>query len=104
MDGTEVVQLYVRDRVGSIIRPVKELKGFQRVNLKAGESKVVRFVLSPDDLSFYGMDMIRKPEPGYYTVWVGEVVILICRRLFYWNDIFDCFYGNLLRGSFIFVR
>lgn len=71
MDGTEVVQLYVRDRVGSIIRPVKELKGVQRVNLKAGESKVVRFVLSPDDLSFYGMDMIRKPEPGYYTVWVG---------------------------------
>ena len=50
---------------------MKELKGFERVNLKAGESKVVRFVLSPDDLSFYGMDMIRKPEPGYYTVWVG---------------------------------
>ncbi|WP_303010507.1 beta-glucosidase BglX [uncultured Bacteroides sp.] len=71
MDGTEVVQLYVRDLVGSIIRPVKELKGFQRVRLKAGESKVVRFTLSSGDLAFYGIDMVRKPEPGYYTVWVG---------------------------------
>lgn len=71
VDGTEVVQLYVRDLVGSIIRPVKELKGFQRVNLKAGESKVVRFVLYPTDLSFYGIDMSRKPEPGQYNVWIG---------------------------------
>lgn len=70
-EGTEVVQLYVRDHVGSIVRPVKELKGFRRVGLKAGESKEVRFVLSPDDLAFYGIDMIRKPEAGAFTVWVG---------------------------------
>ena len=71
IEGTEVVQLYIRDLVGSIIRPVKELKGFQRVNLKAGESKTVRFTLSAEDLAFYGVDMIKKAEPGYFNVWVG---------------------------------
>lgn len=71
IEGTEVVQLYIRDLVGSIIRPVKELKGFQRVSLKAGESKTVRFALSAEDLSFYGMDMTKRAEPGYFNVWVG---------------------------------
>ena len=71
IDGVEVVQLYVRDLVGSIIRPIKELKGFQRVSIKAGESRVVRFTLCPDDLAFYGINMLCKPEPGQYTVWVG---------------------------------
>lgn len=71
VDGTEVVQLYVRDLVGSIVRPVKELKGFERVALKAGESKVVEFILTTDDLAFYGKDMKRKAEPGDFHVWVG---------------------------------
>lgn len=70
-DGTEVVQLYVQDITGSITRPVKELKGFKRVALKAGESKQVQFELSTDDLAFYGLDMKRKTEPGKFNVWVG---------------------------------
>lgn len=70
-DGTEVVQLYVQDITGSITRPVKELKGFKRVALKAGESKRVQFELSTDDLAFYGLDMKRKTEPGKFNVWVG---------------------------------
>ncbi|MDL2215036.1 glycoside hydrolase family 3 C-terminal domain-containing protein [Dysgonomonas sp. OttesenSCG-928-M03] len=71
VDGTEVAQLYVRDLVGSIVRPVKELKGFQRVNLKAGESKTVEFTLSTDDLAFYGRDLIKKAEAGDFNLWVG---------------------------------
>lgn len=69
--GTEVVQLYVQVKVGSIVRPVKELKGFQRVTLKAGESRIVEFNFSADDLAFYGADMIRKAEPGDFNLWVG---------------------------------
>ncbi len=71
VDGTEVVQLYVQDVVGSITRPVKELKGFQRIPLKAGESKVVEFTLTSDDLAFWGIDMTRKAEPGDFNVWIG---------------------------------
>lgn len=71
IDGTEVVQLYVQDKVGSIVRPVKELKSFQRVTLKAGESKIVEFKLSTDDLAFYGLDMKRKAESGDFNLWVG---------------------------------
>ncbi len=70
-DGTEVAQLYIRDLVGSIVRPVKELKGFQRIALKAGESKVVEFTLSSDDLAFYGRDMVKKAEAGDFKVWIG---------------------------------
>lgn len=69
--GTEVVQLYIQDKVGSIVRPVKELKGFQRIALKAGELKIVEFKLSTDDLAFYGIDMKRKAEPGDFNIWVG---------------------------------
>lgn len=71
IEGTEVVQLYVQDKVGSIVRPVKELKSFQRVTLKAGESKIVEFKLSTDDLAFYGLDMKRKAESGDFNLWVG---------------------------------
>jgi beta-glucosidase len=70
-DGAEVVQLYVRDRVGSITRPVKELKGFQKIFLKAGESKVVTFTLTTSDLSFYNYDLKWVAEPGEFTVFVG---------------------------------
>lgn len=67
----EVVQLYVRDRVGSVTRPVKELKGFQRIRLRPGESRRVEFVLGVDDLAFYGRDMKLVTEPGEFDVWVG---------------------------------
>lgn len=70
-DGTEVVQLYIQDKVGSIIRPVKELKGFRRVNLKAGEIKVIEFKLTTDDFAFYNKDLVKKAERGDFNVWVG---------------------------------
>jgi beta-glucosidase len=70
-DGIEVVQLYIQDKVGSIIRPIKELKGFQRVNLKAGETRIVEFKLTTDDLAFYNKDLIKKAESGDFNVWVG---------------------------------
>lgn len=72
VDGYEVVQLYVRDLVGSIVRPVKELKGFQKIFLKAGESKTVEFTLKASDLAFYGRDMIKKTEPGEFDIWIAK--------------------------------
>lgn len=70
-DGKEVVQLYVRDLVGSVTRPVKELKGFQKIDLKAGESRKVNFTLSAKDLAFYTRDMSLKAEPGDFEVFIG---------------------------------
>jgi beta-glucosidase len=57
--------------VGSVTRPVRELKGFQRVRLKPGESRQVEFQLSADDLAFHGRDMTRSTEPGAFHAWVG---------------------------------
>lgn len=71
-DGTEVVQLYIQDKVGSIVRPVKELKDFQHVELIAGESKVVEFTLDAKDLAFYGRDNKFVVEPGGFNVWVSS--------------------------------
>lgn len=70
-DGTEVVQLYVQDKVGSVTRPVKELKAFQRVELKAEESKTVTFTLPVSDLAFWRYDMTYGVEPGDFKLWVG---------------------------------
>ncbi len=70
-DGDEIVQLYIRDEVASVTRPVKELKGFRRVALKAGEKKTVEFTLTPDDLAFYNLEMKWVVEPGWFTVMVG---------------------------------
>lgn len=70
-DGEETVQLYTRDLVGSIARPVKELKGFQKVFLKKGESKEVTFTLGVDDLRFYNNDLKYIYEPGDFKVFVG---------------------------------
>jgi beta-glucosidase len=67
----EVVQLYVQDVVGSITRPVRELKGFQRVRLQPGERKEVRFLLTADDLAFYGQGNVRAAEPGAFRAWIG---------------------------------
>nr|MBC7613181.1 fibronectin type III-like domain-contianing protein [Pseudopedobacter sp.] len=71
-DGAEVVQLYIRDLVGSITRPVKELKGFQKIYLKAGESKQVSFTLSENDLKFYNANLDFVAEPGDFKVFVGN--------------------------------
>ncbi|HEU4630359.1 MAG TPA: beta-glucosidase BglX [Gemmatimonadaceae bacterium] len=70
-EGTEVVQLYVRDDVGSVTRPVKMLRGFERVPLRAGERRTVTFTLRPADLAFYDRDMRHVVEPGTFTLWVG---------------------------------
>ncbi len=67
----EVVQLYVRDLVGDVTRPVKELKGFRRIRLQPGESRTISFALTPLDLAFYGQDMELMIEPGEFHVWVG---------------------------------
>lgn len=71
-DGTEVAQLYIRDMVGSVTRPVKELRGFKRVFLKKGESKKLVFKLTNHDLSFYRKDMTFGSEPGHFEVFVGD--------------------------------
>ncbi|MBR3386702.1 MAG: glycoside hydrolase family 3 C-terminal domain-containing protein [Bacteroidales bacterium] len=70
-DGTEVVQVYVRDLVGSITRPVKELKAFERVFLKAGESRDLELRIPVSDLAFYGLDGKKKVEPGDFQLWVA---------------------------------
>jgi len=70
-DGAEVVQLYIRDVVGSITRPLKELKGFQKIFLKAGETRTVTFDISPEDLKFYNSDLKYGWEPGDFVIMVG---------------------------------
>ncbi len=70
-EGKEVVQLYIRDLVGSITRPVKELKGFQKISLKAGESKTVSFTIAVADLKFYNSDLKYVAEPGDFKVFIG---------------------------------
>jgi beta-glucosidase len=70
-DGEEVVQLYLRDDVASISRPVKELKGFQKIMIKKGESKEVHFTITVNDLKFYNSDLKYVYEPGTFTVYVG---------------------------------
>ncbi len=70
-DGAEVVQLYVRDLVGSVTRPVKELKGFQKIFLKKGESRTVEFTLTEEDLRFYNSNLDFVSEPGEFKVFVG---------------------------------
>lgn len=71
VSGHEVVQLYVRDLVGSVTRPVKELKGFQRIYLNPGETKTVTFDLTTNDLRFYDVNMDYTVEPGDLKVWIG---------------------------------
>lgn len=71
-EGTEVVQLYVQDKVGSVTRPVKELKRFQRVNLQPGESRKVGFALPVSELAFWNIDMKKVVEPGDFKLWVAS--------------------------------
>ena len=70
-DGAEVVQLYIRDLVGSVTRPVKELKGFEKIFLKAGESRKVSFSITPELLKFYNYDLQFGCEPGDFDVMIG---------------------------------
>ena len=70
-EADEVVQLYVRDPVASVTRPVRELKGFHRVRLAPGERRTVSFELHSSDLAFHGRDMKSRTEPGRFHVWVG---------------------------------
>lgn len=70
-DGKEVVQLYIRDVVGSVTRPIKELKGFQKIYLNKGETKTVRFEISIEELKFYNSELEYKAEPGMFDVFIG---------------------------------
>jgi beta-glucosidase len=70
MDADEIVQLYIRDRVGSITRPIKELKGFKRTHLKKGEQADVEFNLKGEDLAFFN-GKVTATEPGEFDVWIG---------------------------------
>lgn len=69
--GKEVVQLYIRDMIGSVTRPVKELKGFQKVELRAGESRTITFNISPNDVKFYNYDLKYDWEAGEFQIMIG---------------------------------
>ena len=70
-DGDEIVQLYIKDKFGSVTRPVKELKGFQKIFLKKGESKTVEFKITAADLKFYNNDLNFVNEEGEYELFVA---------------------------------
>lgn len=70
--GDEVVQMYIRDKVSSVTRPVKELKGFQRITFQPGETKTVALDIAPEHLSFYDIDMNYVVEPGEFEIMVGN--------------------------------
>ena len=72
VDGEEVAQLYIRDNVSSVTRPIKELKGYQRVFLKAGETKKIKFTLNAESLAFYDINMNYVVEPGTFTIMTGS--------------------------------
>ena len=70
-DGETVVQLYIRDLVASVSRPVKELKGFEKIMLKAGERRIIEFTLDENDLKFYNAQLDYVAEPGEFKVQIG---------------------------------
>lgn len=70
-EGTEVVQMYIRDLVGSVTRPVRQLKGFERITLGPGESREVEFTICKETLSFYRQDMTWGPESGDFNIFIG---------------------------------
>lgn len=71
-DGEEVVQLYLRDKVASLVRPVKELKDFQKISLRAGETKSVKFIIDKEKLSFYNQKLEWSAEPGEFDLMIGS--------------------------------
>jgi beta-glucosidase len=84
-DGKEVAQLYIQDKVGTITRPVKELKGFQKVRINAGETKELTFTLTTDDLAFCHPDLKRYYEPGEFVLYVGTDSERTISQEFYMN-------------------
>lgn len=70
-DGEEVVQLYIRDLVGSLTRPLRELKGFKKMMIKAGETKTIQFTINPEMLQFYTVNKKWEVEPGDFNIWLG---------------------------------
>ena len=70
--GSEVVQMYIRDDVGSVARPIRELKGFQKLWLNAGEEKEVSFTITEDMLKFHDINMNNIAEAGKFTVFIGS--------------------------------
>lgn len=81
-DGDEIVQLYIRDLVGSVSRPLKQLKGFERISLKKGEARTVTFTITADLLRFYNADLDYVCEPGAFEVMVGPNCMEVERRRF----------------------
>jgi beta-glucosidase len=71
-EGTEVVQMYIHDLFSSVTRPLKELKGFERVSLQPGETKTVAFDITPESLAFHGIDMKYAVEPGQFEIMIGN--------------------------------
>jgi beta-glucosidase len=71
-EGTEVVQLYIRDLVSSVTRPIKELKAFRKVKLQPGASTTVALEITPDQLAFYDVNMNYVVEPGNFEIMVGN--------------------------------
>lgn len=84
-EGKEVVQLYIRDMVGSITRPVAELKGFQKINLKPGESQKVSFTITPEDLKFYNYDLKYDWEAGDFEIMIGTNVQSVKKANINWT-------------------
>ena len=82
MDGEDVVQLYIRDHAASVIRPVKELKAFKKIMLKAGETKEVSFTLTKNELSFFDANGKAVLEPGKFTVFVGNSSVNVKEAVF----------------------
>jgi beta-glucosidase len=70
--GTEVVQMYIRDLVSSVTRPVKELKGFRKISLRPGETRTVALDITPESLAFYDINMKYVVEPGEFEIMVGN--------------------------------
>jgi beta-glucosidase len=84
-DGKEVVQLYIRDIVGTVTRPVKELKGFQKIELKAGETRTVSFNISPEHLKFYNYELNYDWEPGEFEIMIGPNSRDVQKGKLVWN-------------------
>ena len=70
--GDEIVQLYIRDEYSRVTRPVKELKGFKRVSLKSGETRKVKFEITPDMLAYYDLELQWRVEPGDFKIMLGS--------------------------------
>ncbi|GJM70816.1 hypothetical protein HMSSN036_30320 [Paenibacillus macerans] len=72
VQGEETVQLYIQDLYGSVVRPVKELKGFKKVTLAAGEAQQISFTITEADLAFWNLDRKYEAEPGEFKVYIGS--------------------------------